>query len=719
LSTLGCQCLTLLFAANSVGVYHIITMRITIYIIFLSASLLSCRAFAQSPDVDQAKHINPVQQSSVVSTKFNWKDVFRLKHATDPQLSPDGKYLLYVRSVTDGLNDNSKTYIWLLNIKTGKQHQWREGEANSPHWIVGGNHIGYRAAGPEGHWKYYLGTIEEPGNSVVAIPDNAGAIRWSPDGKFIAFTKFVDGPAFTLGVNLPKPDCVHWSEPARVFAQKHFFSDGAGEMQPGYTHIFVMPVSGGTPKQVTTGSYNHTSGFDWTPDSKSIVFSSARGKNWELYFYNQDLYKVQVDNNALLRLTTFPHGVHKPAVSPDGKFIAFTGTLKNNKDYEKGDLYVTNADGSNLRSLSESLDREINSLKWAPDGKHIYADYDDHGITKLASFGLDGSIKVLADQLDDNDTFTFTKNGLMVLSLINDSRPADLFLRSANGKLNQLTHENDSLFNSVKTGTVKELAVTSSLDGAPVGSYITLPPDYDASKRYPLILSMHGGPHGSDGPRWSSEARLYAAAGYVVLKVNYRGSTSYGFAFADKTFSNFPGPAYDDVMSAVDAAIAKGIADPDRLFVTGGSAGGQLTAWIVGKTNRFKAAAAVKPVINDIANSLKSDQYIGVLHDFTKTMWEDPLIQWHVSALSLADKVVTPTLLLVGENDRRTPPDESIQFYHALQLLNIPTAIAIVPHATHETLNAKPSQLISDTYIILDWFGRYGGIPLKEIVGDK
>jgi len=651
-------------------------------------------------------------------SKFSWQDIFKLRYVTDAQLSPDGKYLLYVKSLPDGLNDNRKTCIWIMNLQTGEQHPWRKGLANSPRWLPGSSRIAYRAFGSNGEWKYFVGTIDEPGNTALTLPGDAAEVSWSPDGKYIAFTHLVAEPAVSLGLKLTKPDSVKWAEPARIFTQKHFFSDGAGETKAGFTHIFIMPANGGTPKQLTTGSYNHISGFDWTPDSKYIVFSSAMGKDWETNYYNQDLYRIKVDDGTLSKLTSFPYGVNQPFVSPDGKFIAFIGVAHNKKDYEAGELYIINADGSNLRSLSNSLDREISSLRWEPNGKSIFASYNDHGISKLTRFGLDGSIKVLTELLEDNDTYTFSQNGVMVVSLIKDNKPANLFVLKSNGQLRQLTHENDSLFNSIRTGTARKMVVKSSIDSVQIDSWITLPSDYDASKRYPMILSIHGGPHGDDGPRWSSESELFAAAGYVVLKVNYRGSTSYGFAFADKIYRNFPGPAYNDLMDAVDAATTKGIADPDELFVTGGSAGGQLTAWIVGKTNRFKAAAAVKPVINEVGKSLSNDQYPSAGYEFSKQVWEDPLAYWRNSPLSLVDKVVTPTLLLVGEDDRRTPVNESIQFYQALQLRNIPTAIAIVPHASHETLNVRPSQLINDDYIILDWFGRHGGIPLNQIIRD-
>ena len=273
-----------------------------------------------------------------------------------------------------------------------------------------------------------------------------------------------------------------------------------------------------------------------------------------------------------------------------------------------------------------------------------------------------------------------------------------------------MTHLNAPWLEALSLGMLRPLAVHSSLDGAEVGAWVLLPPSYDPGRRYPTILELHGGPAGEDTPYWRTNSQLCAAAGYVVLYVNYRGSTSYGLKFSRDIDHNFPGPSYDDAISAVDAAVHQGIADPSRLFVTGASAGGELTAWIIGKTHRFRAAAAVKPVIDLTSQLLANDQYLyGATSLFAATPWESPMTFWQHSPLSLVGNVSTPTLLMVGEEDRRTPPEQSLEFYNALQIRGVPSGLIIVPGVGHDGLTSRPSQRAAEDLAIIDWFARYGG----------
>jgi dipeptidyl aminopeptidase/acylaminoacyl peptidase len=252
------------------------------------------------------------------------------------------------------------------------------------------------------------------------------------------------------------------------------------------------------------------------------------------------------------------------------------------------------------------------------------------------------------------------------------------------------------------------MAVTSSYDKKPIDAWIATPPNFDPSKKYPLILEIHGGPFASYGPVFSTDVQQYAEAGYVVVYANPRGSTSYGDAFANEIDRNYPSHDYDDLMSVVDTAIAKGSVDPKRLYVTGGSGGGALTAWIVGKTDRFRAAATQKPVINWTSEVLTTDGYTGMAASwFGKMPWEDPQGYWARSPLSLVGNVKTPTLVVVGEDDHRTPPSEAEQYFDALQLRGVPTTLIRVPGASHHGLAERPSQSAAKARAILAWFDRY------------
>jgi acylaminoacyl-peptidase len=275
------------------------------------------------------------------------------------------------------------------------------------------------------------------------------------------------------------------------------------------------------------------------------------------------------------------------------------------------------------------------------------------------------------------------------------------------GAPKRLTDLSGDLLSQRSLGKLEELWVPSSHDGMRIQAWVITPPGFDPAKRYPLILEIHGGPFAAYGPTFAAELQLYAAAGYVVVYVNPRGSTGYGKAFGNAIHHAYPGFDYDDLMSAVDAVIARGYVDTSRLFVTGGSGGGVLTAWIVGKTDRFRAAVVQKPVINWTSFALTADRYTFFWkYWFPGLPWEQQEQYWARSPLSLVGHVKTPTMVLTGEEDYRTPMSESEQYYQALQLQRVPTALVRVPGAGHG-LDKRPSQLASKVAHVLAWFERH------------
>jgi dipeptidyl aminopeptidase/acylaminoacyl peptidase len=372
-------------------------------------------------------------------------------------------------------------------------------------------------------------------------------------------------------------------------------------------------------------------------------------------------------------------------------------------------------DGRNAHSISDSLDRSIDDEQWAADGRSLYVQYTDKAITRVARLALDGHLQQVADglagsQLDRPYTgggFTVSSNAIVAFTSGATDHPADLAIARGT-HVTRLTRLNDDLFAVRKLASVEPLAVTSSVDKRPIDAWLVKPPNLDASRKYPLILEIHGGPYASYGPVFSTDDQLYAAAGYMVLYTNPRGSTSYGEEFANFIQHDYPSHDYDDLMSAVDAAIATGLVNPDQLFVTGGSGGGVLTAWIVGRTHRFRAAATQKPVINWGSFALTTDIATYVpKYWFGKLPWEDPETYWKHSPLSLVGNVTTPTLVVVGGEDYRTPVSDSEQYYEALQLRGVPTALVKVPGASHGGLAARPSQSAAKASAILAWFERY------------
>ena len=371
-------------------------------------------------------------------------------------------------------------------------------------------------------------------------------------------------------------------------------------------------------------------------------------------------------------------------------------------------------DGSNRRVLTGGFDREVGSPVWAADGGSVYVSYDEAGSTEVARVGLDGSVRTVAEGLSGSDldrpytggSYSVARDGTLAVTAGSATRPAEVVLVRG-GARRALTRLNEDLLAHKNLGEVRRIEARSSHDQRPIEAWLTLPPGHSEGRRHPLILEIHGGPWAAYGPHFASDNQLYAAAGYAVLSVNPRGSTSYGQEFADLIHRSYPGNDYDDLMSAVDAAIAAGVVDPERLFVTGGSGGGVLSSWIIGRTNRFRAAAVQKPVINMVSQVLTADAtpYFA-RYWFGAMPWEDREAYWRRSPLSQVGNIRTPALVIVGAEDNRTPPSEAEQLYTALQLRGVPTALIRVPGASHN-LVGRPSQNAARVSAILEWFQRY------------
>lgn len=654
---------------------------------------------------------------------FTARDLFSLEVATDPQISPDGRSVAYVRRSGDIMTDRFRPTIWLIDTASGRQVPIAAGPGShsQPRWSPSGDRIAYISSAEGGAPQLFVRWMAS-GEAVriTGLPDSPGSIAWSPDGRQIAYTMFVPATGERLGSAPPRPEGAQWAPPLEVITAVTYRADGAGYVRPGYDQLFLVSAEGGAPRQLTFGTYNNSGPVAWAPDGRTLYFSGNRSPGWERDGQNSEIYALDIASGSITPLTTRDGPDGSPAVSPDGRTIAYIGFDDRNRGYENSILYVMDRDGSNVRPLTESLDRAVGSPVWSGDGRGIYVSYEDRGTVTVARVGLDGSRRVVAEGLTGSaldrpyagGDFTVARDGALAVTRGTATRPSDIALVRG-GSSRQLTRLNDELLGGKALGEVRRIETPSSFDQRPIESWLTLPANYVEGQRYPLILEIHGGPFSAYGPNFSTDNQLYAAAGYVVLSVNPRGSTSYGTEFANLIHHAYPGNDYDDLMSAVDAAIAQGVADPERLFVTGGSGGGVLTAWIVGKTNRFRAAATQKPVIDWASFVLTADgPGFFSRYWFGAFPWEDNEAFWRRSPLSLVGNVQTPTLVVVGSEDYRTPVSESEQYYTALQLRGVPTALVKVPGAGHGSLAARPSQSGAKASAILAWFERYGnGAP--------
>ena len=652
---------------------------------------------------------------------FEGKDLFSLQLVTDPQIRPDGRVVAYVRVAYDIMTDRPRRAIWLVDLDTGAQTPLATGPGSSysPRWSPDGKRLAY-VSSEGGRSQLYVRWMQNDQSArITDLIETPEDLEWSPDGRSIAFIMMLPDDKGYLGTPLSRPEGAIWADPLTVITDIKYRADGEGYLKPGYTHAFVVSAEGGFPRQLTFGAFNEDGPVSWTPDGRYVLLSGNRNEGWQRESVNSEVYQVSVADAAITQLTHRVGPDRAPRVSPDGKRIAYLGFDDHFMGYQNVRLYLMDRDGGNSHSISDQLDRSIDDARWAADGRSLYVSYTDKAITRVARIGLDGRLQQIADGLAGpgldrpytGGQFTVSANGTVAFTAGSTDHPPDLAVAHGT-RITRLTRLNDDLFAVRKLAPVEQLAVISSADKRPIDAWLVTPPNKDPAKKYPLILEIHGGPYASYGPVFSTDDQLYAAAGYMVLYTNPRGSTSYGEEFANLIHHDYPSHDYDDLMSAVEAAIAKGSVDPDQLYVTGGSGGGVLTAWIVGRTHRFRAAATQKPVINWGSFALTTDIATYVpKYWFGKLPWEDPESYWKHSPLSLVGNVTTPTLVVVGGEDYRTPVSDSEQYYEALQLRGVPTALVKVPGASHEGLAARPSQSAAKASAILAWFDRYRTAP--------
>ena len=656
--------------------------------------------------------------------KLQLIDIFQLEYAADPQISPDGQYIVYVRTFMDIMSDRRRSNLWILKSDGSDHRPLTSGNENhrSPRWSPDGGRLLY-ISGEEDSPQIYCRWMDTGQAARLSrLQSSPRDVEWSPDGSQIAFSMLVVAPPGKF-VSMPaKPKGAEWAEPPKVIRKLRYRSDGAGYLKDGYFHVFVLPAEGGTPRQITSGDFNHR-GPRWMPDGRSLVFSANRHEDWEYEPRNSEIYEVDVSSRRIKALTNRKGPDTNPAISPDGQMIAFLGYDDRYQGYQVTHLYLMSRDGSGKRILAADFDRDVRNLNWGEDGGGLFFQYDDFGNTKIAFATLDGRVETLAEDIGGMSlgrpysagTYSVSENGTYAFTLSRPDFPADVAVGRGGTEATRLTRLNDDLLGNKELATVDEIWFESSFDGRKIQGWVAKPPGFDPAKSYPLILEIHGGPFANYGDRFSAEFQLYAAAGYVVLWVNPRGSTSYGEEFGNLIHHNYPGQDYDDLMSGVDAVIADGYVAEDQLFVTGGSGGGVLSSWIVGKTDRFSAAVVAKPVINWYSWSLTADNYAFYYkYWFPGPPWEHMEHYMERSPLSLVGNVTTPTMLLTGEDDYRTPMSESEQYYQALKLRKIDAALVRIPGASHGIAN-RPSQLITKIAHILKWFEIHRDPPADDL----
>lgn len=648
-------------------------------------------------------------------------DVFALEAGNDPQISPDGTRVAYVRLKADIVTDAYQPMLWLIDAD-GRNHvplTRIEDAASDPRWSPDGKRLAFVAT-RSGARQIVVRWMESGVETTIGgFPGAPMGLEWSPDGRTLAYAMHVPAAPKSYGTPITPPPGATWKPGPIVVDKALYRQDGAGIIPPGQMHIFTVPASGGTPRQITrddTGEFPLIgSPYAWMADSKGLVVALNRNDENAILkgkMFDTGLYLLPLDGSAMKTLIDRDGPEASPQVSPDGRYIAYIGADEAGRWHTTTRLMVLDTNTGERRVLSAALDRDMMAPRWAADGRGIYAYYADRGENRLALFDLKGGRREIAEGLGmahiaytAAPAFTVSRTGRVAMQWAAPDSSGNIALAGTGiGKARSITGLNEALFAGRALGRVEEINYRSSKGDLPVQGWLIYPPDFDPAKKYPLIMEIHGGPNAAYGPLFDMEKQLMAAAGYVVFYPNVRGSTSYGEPYANLIENAFPGDEFDDLMSGVDAVVARGFIDASRLYVTGGSGGGTLSAWLIARSERFRAAAVLYPVIDWQSQALTSDILPLVFKGFFfGTPWSQPDDYRRRSLLASVDKVKTPTMVMTGEADYRTPISESEQYFAALKYHGVESVFVRVPLENHG-IRMFPSHFAQKVAGVIGWF---------------
>jgi dipeptidyl aminopeptidase/acylaminoacyl peptidase len=624
----------------------------------------------------------------------------------DPQLSPDGRVVVYTRRWVDPMNDRWASSLWIMDAD-GTRHRFLV-DGSSPRWSPDGTRIAYLARGEPSGTQIFVRWMDAEGatSQITRLQQNPSDIQWSPDGRQLLFQSVVrNAPDPAWRIDLPRaPEGARWTGSPVIEDRIHFRRDGQGWLPRGERHLFLVDAEGGAAIRLTDGPWDHGAAR-WMPDGRTVVFQSHRVPDADRRWREAHIYALDVETRQVRQLTEARGPKGNPTPSPDGRRIAFTGYDWSDDTYVESSLYVMNADGSDVRELAPGLDRSPSSLTWAAGGRGVYFTIQDRGTRNLYYAPLSGA----ARQVTEGDHMlalgNMTRNGLAVATVTSFHDPGSLVTFDVRRPTLRTLHAtNRAILSQIRLGEVEEVWYRS-VDDWDIQGWIIKPPDFDPSRQYPMILVIHGGPHAMYNVGFNFAWQNHAANGYVVLYTNPRGSSGYGSEFGNAIKRAYPGKDYDDLMAGVDTLINRGYVDESSLFVYGGSGGGVLTAWIVGHTDRFAAAVSKAPVINWLSFVGTTDGS-GWYYNFDELPWVDPSEHLRRSPLMYVGNVTTPTMLMTGERDMRTPISQTEEYYMALQMQGVPTAMVRLTDGWHTRSN-PPSNFMRVQLYLRTWFERY------------
>jgi dipeptidyl aminopeptidase/acylaminoacyl peptidase len=631
-----------------------------------------------------------------------------MESVSNPSISPDGKQIIFTRTWVDKNRDEYRSNLWIVDADGSRVRELTHGDwrDTSPVWSPDGKRVAFISDRDGTSQLHVLWIDTREVAQLTRVERAPSGLEWSPDSKQIAFSMFVPDNDPVLAVKLPeRPRNAQWARPAVIVNRLSWAADGRGPLPMGFNQSFVIDATlGGTPRQVTSGKYAHGA-HEWSADAKTLYVSAIRKPEAEYLKGDSEIYAVDLQTLDVKPLTDRKGPDTNPRVSPNGQWIAYTGYDEKSYTNHISSLYLMDRNGGAKRLFVGNLPESPNNVTWATDNSGVYYAVGERGAINLYFAPVSGTPRRVTEGVHTLLGYSVSQGGQVAAVRSSFKQPGVLvtFKASDAARMRELVDVNDDVLANVKLGDAEEMWFTSK-DGLKVQGWLIKPADFEPGKKYPMVLWIHGGPWSMYNVAFNWAFQNFSASGYAVLYTNPRGSTGYGQDFVNGIQYSYPGKDYDDLMAGVDAAIAKGFIDERNLFVCGGSGGGVLTAWIVGHTDRFAAAVSMRPVINwhSFVGTTDGPNWY---YQFQKYPWEDPMEYARRSPLNYVANVKTPTMVMTGEADLRTPMAQSEEYYRALKMLKKETLLVRMPDEYHGW--RRPSHQLLQQLYLMAWFDKF------------